>query len=71
MEDINQEVSRKLNQIQIDINFIKGNMIDSDVVLTSEEKEGLDTAMDEYRRGEVVILEEIEVARKNAGLEIQ
>jgi len=71
MEDINQEVLRKLNQIQIDINFIKGNMIDSDVVLTSEEKEGLDTAMDEYRRGEVVILEEIEVARKNAGLEIQ
>jgi hypothetical protein len=60
MEHGNQEILRKLNKIQIDINFIKNNMIDVDCVLTDEEKNELEEARSEHERGETTSLEDFE-----------
>ena len=70
MNDLMDEI----RQLRIDINLIKDNIANNDNddnVLTMEEEKRLDQAMDEYKRGEAITLEEIEVARKNAGFEIQ
>ncbi|MBT3691494.1 hypothetical protein HOD75_02965 [archaeon] len=69
MENINQEILNKLNQIQIDINILKGDK-DSNNVLTSEEEEEVDKAVGEYQRGESISLDEIKRERENAQLEI-
>jgi len=58
MEFDNQEVLRRLDKIQIDINFIKSNMIDVDCILTDEEKIELDEARGEFERGETTSLED-------------
>jgi len=60
MENENQEILRKLDKIQIDINFIKNNMIDVDCVLTDEEKNELEEARKEHERGETTSLEDFE-----------
>ena len=57
MEFDNQEVLRRLDKIQIDINFIKSNMIDVDCILTDEEKIELEEARGEFERGETTSLE--------------
>lgn len=56
----NQEILRKLDKIQIDINFIKNNMIDVDCILTDEERDELEEARREYERGETISLEDFE-----------
>ncbi len=58
MEFDNQEVLRRLDKIQIDINFIKSNMIDVDCILTDEEKVELEEARGEFERGETTSLED-------------
>lgn len=60
MKHENQEILRKLDKIQIDINFIKNNMIDADCVLTDEERDELEEARREYERGETTSLEDFE-----------
>ncbi|MDP2926205.1 MAG: hypothetical protein Q8N99_07550 [Nanoarchaeota archaeon] len=60
MEHENQEILRRLDKIQIDINFIKNNMIDADYVLTDEERNELEEARKEYERGETTSLEDFE-----------
>ena len=63
---INKQILEKLNQIQIDINLIKQNSINPDSILTSEEEDNLDEALEEYERGEIISLNEIEKERENA-----
>ena len=60
MEHENKEILRRLDKIQIDVNFIKNNMIDADCVLTDEEKNELEEARKEYERGETTSLEDFE-----------
>lgn len=60
MKHENQEILRKLDKIQIDINFIKNNMIDVDCTLTDEERDELEEARREYERGETISLEDFE-----------
>lgn len=64
MEHENQEILRKLNKIQIDINFIKNNMVDADCVLTDEERDELEEARREHERGETTSLEDFEKEMK-------
>jgi hypothetical protein len=63
MEHENQEILKKLNQIQIDINFIKNNMMDADCIITNEERFELKKAREEYKRGETTSLEYFEKER--------
>jgi len=65
-QTLNQQILDELKQIRIDINILKDNMVDPDTVLTPEEEEKLDEALDEYEKGETVNLEEIEKERENA-----
>ena len=60
MENENQEILRKLNKIQIDIDFLKSRIIDPDCILTPEEEEELEEARREYERGETTSLEDFE-----------
>ena len=65
------DLMKEIKQLRIDINIIKENISNNNKVLTPEEEVRLNQAMNEYDNGEAITLEEIEVARKNAGLEIQ
>jgi len=60
MENENQEILRKLDKIQIDINLIKNSMIDIDCVLTDEEKNELEEVRKEYKKKETTSLENFE-----------
>ena len=71
MEPTITDLMGEIKQLRIDVDIIKDNIVNGDGVLTAEEGVRFDQAMDEYRKGETVALEEIEVARKNAGFEIQ
>ena len=55
----NKEILEKLRKLEIDINFIKDNMIDKDCILTSEEEENIDIALKEYENGETISHEEL------------
>lgn len=60
MKHENQEILRKLDKIQIDINFIKNNMIDVNCILTDEERDELEEARREYEKGETISLEDFQ-----------
>ena len=62
---INQEVLERLKQMQSDIDLLKKNLVDSDTILTSEEEEAVDQALEEYERGETISHEEL---KKELGL---
>ena len=64
MENENQEILRKLNKIQIDIDFLKSRIIDPDCILTPEEKAELEEARREFERGETTSLEDFEKEMK-------
>ena len=68
MEQIsNKEILERLNQIQLDINLIKGNMIDQDTILTSKEEGRHKESLAELEKGETFTFEDIEKERmKNA-----
>ncbi len=67
MEQItNKEILEELKKLRIDVEILKERLIDQDEMLTSEEKEIVDNAFEEYKRGETVSLQEIEKARKHA-----
>jgi len=59
----NKEVLERLMKLQADIDFIKKNLIDADCILSPEENERLDTSLEEYDRGEIFSLEDIEKKR--------
>ncbi len=60
MEHENQEILKKLDKIQIDINFIKNNMVDPDCILTSEEEKILEEGLEEYRQGKTTKFEDFD-----------
>ncbi len=62
----NKEILEKLNQLQMDVNIIKENLVDPDTILTSEEERDLDKSLEEYRNGKTFTLEEVKRSRKNA-----
>jgi len=65
-QTINQQILDELKQIRTDINIIKQSTVDPDTILTSEEENDLDNALEEYKRDEAISLEEIEKERENA-----
>jgi len=68
MEQIsNQEILKKLNQLQIEINIIKENMIDADTILIPKENERHEESLEELEKGETFTFEDVEKERvKNA-----
>lgn len=58
MEHENQEILRRLDKIQIDINILKNHVIDPDCILTEEEEERLDESLEEFRQGKTTSLED-------------
>ena len=71
MEPTLTEVMSEIKQLRIDVNIIKKSMPEIQEELTEEEHARLDRAIKSYEKGETITLDEIEVVRKNAGLEIQ
>ena len=63
-ETVNQQVAEELKAIRADLNFIKEHMVDIDTILTLEEEKKLDEAIEEYKSGKTVSLEDFE---KEAG----
>lgn len=59
-----QEIMKKLNKLQEDMNFIKCNIVDPDCILNEDDLKALKLAEEEYKRGELVSLEDIEKLRK-------
>ena len=70
MEPTMNDLMNEIKKIRVDVNIIKKNTIDSDSILTSKEEKIHEQGLLEYERGETVSLDEIEIERKNAGLEI-
>lgn len=74
METINQsqveEILRKLAVLQEDMKYIKENMVETDCFLTEEDKRDLETARQEYERGETTSLEDFEKLKQASGIEI-
>ena len=58
MEFDNQEVLRRLDKIQIDINLLKSHMVDPDCMLTPEEEARLDESLEEFKQGKTTSLED-------------
>ncbi len=56
---INQEILEKLRQLQKDIELLKRNLIDEDIILTPDEEERIDEALVEYENGETISHEEL------------
>ncbi|MBS3127154.1 hypothetical protein J4228_03235 [Candidatus Woesearchaeota archaeon] len=55
-----QQMTEELKAIRADLDYIKEHMIDVDTILTPEEKERLDEAIEEYNSGKAVSLEDFE-----------
>jgi len=53
-------MTEELKAIRADLDYIKEHMIDVDTILTPEEKERLDEAIEEYNSGKAVSLEDFE-----------
>ena len=54
----NESILEELKGIRGDLDYIKENMLEKDVVLSSEESLELREAVEEYGRGESVSLDE-------------
>lgn len=65
MEHENQEILRRLNKIQIDINLLKSRIIDSDCILTEDDLEAIGEAEKEYKEGRTISHEQL---KKELGL---
>ena len=55
-----QQMTEELKAIRADLDYIKEHMIDVDTILTPEEKDRLDEAIEEYNSGKAVSLEDFE-----------
>ena len=65
---MNDEILERLEQIQIDISFIKNNVVDLDTVMTVEEEARHEEGLRGFDKGETFSLEDIKRERENAGL---
>ncbi len=57
-KNINIQILEELKQIRQDIDFLKSNIIDSNLVLTQEEMKIVAESEREYEKGETVSLNE-------------
>ena len=55
-----QQMTEELKAIRADLDYIKEHMVDVDTILTPEEEERLDEAIEEYKSGKAVSLEDFE-----------
>tara|TARA_Y100000310_G_scaffold29928_1_gene28442 strand:- start:1318 stop:1521 length:204 start_codon:yes stop_codon:yes gene_type:complete len=55
-----KEILGKLDAIKSELDYIKEHMVDSDSILTEEDKKDLANAREEYKKGETTSLEELE-----------
>ncbi|MCK4614137.1 MAG: hypothetical protein KAU14_04970 [Thermoplasmata archaeon] len=46
-----EAILRKLEKIESDLDYIRGHMVDIDIVLTKEEEKELEESLREYRKG--------------------
>jgi hypothetical protein len=58
------EIMERLVKIQADVDFIKNNMVDSDCILDEDDLEALKLSRKEYKNGESVSLEELNLFKK-------
>ena len=55
-----QQMTEELKAIRTDLDYIKKHMVDVDTILTPEEEERLDEAVEEYKSEKAVSLEDFE-----------
>ena len=55
-----KQMTEELKAIRTDLDFIKEHMVDVDTILTPEEEERLDEAIEEHKSGKAVSLEDFE-----------
>ena len=55
-----EKILAELKEIKKDLNYIKEHMVDSDTILTPEEKKRLDESLKDFREGKTVSLEDFE-----------
>ena len=55
-----KEILGKLDAIKSELDYIKEHMVDTDSILTEEDKKDLNKAREEYKKGETTSLEELE-----------
>ena len=58
------QILEELKTIKLDLEYIKGHMVDVDTILTPEEEERLEESLQDFREGKTTSLEEIEQERK-------
>jgi len=54
-----EQILNKLNEIKIEIEFIKEHMVDVDTILTPEEEKLLDESIENYKQGKTKSLAQI------------
>ncbi|MEK6860104.1 MAG: hypothetical protein AABX54_04795 [Nanoarchaeota archaeon] len=59
VEHQNQEILRRLDKIQIDIDLLKTRMIDPDCILTEDDLEAINEAEKEYKEGRTMSHEQL------------
>lgn len=57
---VQSELIEEIKAIRKDLDYIKENMIDKDMILTPEEEERLDKSIEEYNKGKAISLEDFE-----------
>lgn len=54
-----KRIMRKLEELQAEVEYIKEHMVDVDILLTPEEELVVEEALEAYRTGNTVSLEEL------------
>ncbi|MFO8015569.1 MAG: hypothetical protein R6U32_00545 [Candidatus Woesearchaeota archaeon] len=54
-----KQILQRLDEIKSELDYIKGNMVDIDQVLTEEDKKALAGAEEEYKKGKTTTLEDL------------
>ncbi|MEK6950297.1 MAG: hypothetical protein AABX13_01065 [Nanoarchaeota archaeon] len=53
-----QQILEELKVIKLDLDYIKGHMVDIDTILTPGEEERLEESLQEFKEGKTTSLEE-------------
>jgi len=54
-----QLIMKKLDELKVELDFIKEHMVDVDTILTAEEAKRLDESLEAYKKANVVSLDEL------------
>ncbi len=65
--ELEQQILRKLDKIEQNVEQIKEYMVDRDMVLTEEERKRLDESFKHEKEGTLISLEELKDARNKTG----